>query len=402
MYQSQVKIIKIDLLCRSKFSHDSYLGPKDLMQTLKDFRDIADDPVGYARDWKARTKSRIVGYFCSYAPEEIIWAAGALPYRIFSAAETISRADSHLQAYSCSLVRGALDDALTGRLDFLDGTVFPHTCDSIQRLSDIWRLNTRFDLHLDLVLPVKLNTRSAESYLQAVIQKFQHDLAAGLEVDISERKLKKAIRTFNRIRSDLRRLYEIRAKNPGAISSADIHAIVKASMVMDRNVFGDKLAEILQWLDARKPKPLIGKKPLVLTGGLCSMPDMYQQIEAAGGMVVWDDFCTGSRSFEGTIDVHEDPLRAIGQRYFDRIICPAKHRDCFSRGDHLLKIVKSTQARGVVYVMLKFCDPHGFDYPYIKTLLEEAAIPSMLMEIEDQQISIEQLMTRIEAFIEIL
>ena len=51
-------------------------------------------------------------------------------------------ADAHLQAYSCSLVRGALEDALAGRLDFLDGAmVFPHTCDSIQRLSDIWRMN---------------------------------------------------------------------------------------------------------------------------------------------------------------------------------------------------------------------------------------------------------------------
>ena len=133
------------------------------MQILKQFHDIAGDPIGYARNWKAETQSRIVGYFCSYAPEEIIWAAGALPYRILGAGGTISRADGHLQAYSCSLVRGALDDALTGKLDFLDGTVFPHTCDSIQRLSDIWRLNAGLDFHLDLVLPVKLNTKSAES-----------------------------------------------------------------------------------------------------------------------------------------------------------------------------------------------------------------------------------------------
>jgi benzoyl-CoA reductase/2-hydroxyglutaryl-CoA dehydratase subunit BcrC/BadD/HgdB len=34
--------------------------------------------------------------------------------------------------------------------------------------------------------------------------------------------------------------------------------------------------------------------------------------------------------------------------------------------------------------------------------LDRAAIPSMLLEIEDQQISLEQLKTRIEAFIELL
>ena len=55
-------------------------------------------------------------------------------------------------------------------------------------------------------------------------------------------------------------------------------------------------------------------------------------------------------------------------------------------------------ARGVVFVFLKFCDPHGFDYPYIKSMLDEAGIPSMLFEIEDRLPAEGQLRTRIEAF----
>ena len=27
----------------------------------------------------------------------------------------------------------------------------------------------------------------------------------------------------------------------------------------------------------------------------------------------------------------------------------------------------------MVFVYLKFCDPHGFDYPYLKAMLDEAA-----------------------------
>jgi bcr-type benzoyl-CoA reductase subunit C len=370
------------------------------MERMTPFYDIANDPVGYARDWKARTQSRIVGYFCSYAPEEIIWAAGALPYRILGGGRTMARADAHLQAYACSLVRGALDDALAGRLDFLDGTVFPHTCDSIQRLSDIWRLNTGFDVHLDLVLPVKLNTRSAEQYMLAVIKKFHTDLEAGLEVDITERDLKKAIDTYNQIRSDLRRLYALRSRQPAPISSSDLHAIVKASMVMDRGELGERLVEICEGLDAHKAESGIKKIPLVLSGGICSMPDIYRHIEDAGGTVVGDDFCTGSRYVEGTMEVQDEPLHAIAQRYYRRINCPAKHRDCFSRGDHLLKIVENARARGVIFVLLKFCDPHAFDFPYLKDFLERAGIPGLLLEIEEYQISTEQLKTRLEAFIE--
>jgi bzd-type benzoyl-CoA reductase N subunit len=373
------------------------------MQIIKQFHDIASDPIGYARHWKTETRRKVVGYFCSYAPEEIIWAAGALPYRILGAAgSAISRADSHLQAYSCSLVRGALDGALTGKLDFINGTVFPHTCDSIQRLSDIWRLNAGFGFHLDLVLPVKLNTKSAEDYMHAVIKKFHDDLEAALGVEIAPVKLSKAIQTFNEIRSSLQRIYEIRRDHPGALSSRDLHAIVRASMVMDRNVLAGKLSAVVDLLQTQTPESDTAAKRLVLTGGICSMPEIYHQIEDVGGIVVWDDFCTGSRYFEGKIDPDGDLLTSIAQRYFNRIICPAKHRDCFSRGDSLLKMVKNTQAQGVIFFLLKFCDPHAFDYPYIKEILDRAGIPSMLLEIEDQQTSEEQLRTRLETFIEII
>jgi bzd-type benzoyl-CoA reductase N subunit len=372
------------------------------MQRLKQFHDIANDPIAYARHWKAKTRSRIVGFFCSYAPEEIIWAAGALPYRILGAGGSISRADSHLQAYSCSLVRGALDDALSGKLDFLDGAVFPHTCDSIQRLSDIWRLNAGLGFHLDLVLPVKLNTKSAEEYMHAVIKKFRHDLEDGLGVEITPEKLSKAVRTFNQIRTCLQRIYQIRKDHSATLSSRDLHAIVQASMVMDRNDLADRLSAVVDLLQTQHAETDTPRKRLVLTGGICSMPEIYQPIEDAGGTVVWDDFCTGSRYFEGTIDLEGNLLNSIAQRYFNRIICPAKHRDCFSRGENLLKMVENTGAQGVIFVLLKFCDPHAFDFPYIRKLLDRAGIPSMLLEIEDQQTSEEQIRTRLEAFIELL
>ncbi|MEJ2731072.1 MAG: 2-hydroxyacyl-CoA dehydratase family protein [Deltaproteobacteria bacterium] len=372
------------------------------MPKLKQFHDIANDPSAYARKWKTQTRSRVVGFFCSYTPEEIIWAAGALPYRILGGGGSISSADGHLQAYSCSLVRGALDDVLTGKLDFLDGVVFPHTCDSIQRLSDIWRLNADLGFHLDLVLPVKLNTTSAEDYMQAVIKKFRHDLEDRLGVEITPEKLSNAVRTFNQIRTGLQRIYQIRKDHSEKLSSRDLHAIVKASMVMDRNVYADSLSAVVDQLQTQHSESAMPRKRLLLTGGICSMPEIYQEIEDAGGTVVWDDFCTGSRYFEGTIDLKGDLLNSIARRYFNRIICPAKHRDCFSRGDNLLKLVKNTEAQGVIFVLLKFCDPHAFDFPYIKELLDRDGIPSMLLEIEDQQTSEEQIRTRLEAFIELL
>ncbi len=120
---------------------------------LNEMRNMADSPFVYLRDWKAKTGGRILGYFCTNTPEEMIQAADFLPVRILSSRDTISLASRHLQSYSCSLVQSSLESALRGDLSFLDGTVFPHTCDSIQRLSDIWAENLHFPFHWDLVLP---------------------------------------------------------------------------------------------------------------------------------------------------------------------------------------------------------------------------------------------------------
>jgi benzoyl-CoA reductase/2-hydroxyglutaryl-CoA dehydratase subunit BcrC/BadD/HgdB len=214
--------------------------------------------------------------------------------------------------------------------------------------------------------------------------------------------LLQAIQTFNQIRTGLKRIYEIRRDHSGTLSSRDLHAIIRASMVMDRNLLADRLSGVVDLIDTQNPEADSAGKRLVLTGGVCSMPEIYQPIEDAGATVVWDDFCTGSRYFDGKIDPEGDLLNSIGQRYFNRTICPAKHRDCLSRGDRLLKMVENTRAQGVIFVLLKFCDPHAFDYPYIKELLDRAGIPSLLLEIEDQQTTLEQLKTRLEAFIELL
>jgi bzd-type benzoyl-CoA reductase N subunit len=375
---------------------------RTIVDAIEELRAIAADPNAYARDWKQRTGGRVVGTLCSYAPEELILAGGALAFRIVGTHGSASGADAHLQTYSCSLVRRALADALDGSLDFLDGAVFPHTCDSIQRLSDIWRMNARIGFHLDVVLPVKLNTPSARAYMIAVIDKARTQLGAMLETTISDDDLHRAIATYNGIRSAMQRLYEIRSASPTAISGSDLHAVVRASMVMDRGVFLDQLTGLVAHLDAQPSSGSTAGRRIFLSGGVCNLPDVYTAIESAGGRVVGDDLCTGARGLTGLIDTTGDPVAAIAERYARRAICPAKHAGITSRGDDLVRQVKATQAEGVIFFFLKFCDPHAFDYPYLKSMLDEAGIPSLLIEVEEQTASQGQLQTRCEAFIEML
>ena len=96
------------------------------------------------------------------------------------------------------------------------------------------------------------------------------------------------------------------------------------------------------------------------------------------------------------------PSPQLPTRYLERPVCPAKHAGIFTRGENLLKIVKEKNARGVVFFFLKFCDPHAFDYPYMKECLDKEGIPSMMLEVEDQLPSEGQLRTRFETFVDMI
>lgn len=380
------------------------------MKQIDECRAVLADPEGYVRNLKQESGRKVVGTFCSYAPEEIILAAGAHPWRLFGSGGAIQRADAHLQSYCCSLVRGALEDALAGRTAFLDGVLFPHTCDSIQRLADIWRLNVSFGFHLDLVLPVKLTGDGARRYLIDVLERFRRELGAALGVTIGDEALQEAIRLTNRIRRAWARIDALAGERPGLLAGADRDALVRAATVLDRNRVATLFAEVAAALErgaadageAGKGAPAAARKRLVLSGGVCSQPEIHDFIDAAGGVVVGDDLCTGSRAFGTPIDETAAPLAGIADRILARVPCPAKHRGLTDRADHLLKLVRERKAQGVILLLLKFCDPHAFDLPCLKEALDREGIPSLVLEVEDRLPAEGQLRTRLETFVEMI
>ncbi|MBS3809516.1 MAG: 2-hydroxyacyl-CoA dehydratase [Desulfobacterales bacterium] len=374
------------------------------MNQIDRFDYVCRAPNEYAANYKQETGGKILGFFCSYTPEELIYAAGILPFRLFGTKGEIRLADAHLQSYCCSLVRGGLEAALNGSLDFLDGAVFPHTCDSIQRLSDIWRLNAGFAHHFDAVLPVKLNTDSARQYMTEVLNGFRQDLEAAFETQISDEAIRAAIRDYNLIREKLETLYGLRSRAPGLFEPSTVYRITAAAMVMERKEFLEQVTEFLDGIERDAAgKKETGRKRIVLSGGICTHPDIYDLLARAGADVVWDDLCTGARWFEGrAAEDAADPVEAVADRYLTRNVCPAKHLDIKARAGELVDTVRRQRADGVIFVLLKFCDPHAFDYPYLKGVLDEAGIPGLLLEIEDQPPPEGQLMTRFETFVDML
>jgi len=372
------------------------------MDPLVLFEQAVNHPADYAAEWKQKNSGKVVADFCSYTPAEILLAAGALPLRVFGTGGEFSMSDTLLQTYCCSLVRGILNDMLAGKLKNIDGAVFPHTCDSIQRLSDIWRLNSDLSIHLDVALPVKLNTPAAGQYMVDVMRKLKTDLETNLNISITGEQLSAAVKQTNAVRKTLAGLDRVRNDRPEAFGAGDLNLAVRAAMIMAPDQWLPAATDLLSVVEEKSDLPDFSGRRIVLSGGMCSSPDMYDTVKNSGGVIVHDDMCTGSRFFEGLIDEDRDPIEAIADRYRERIICPAKHSGIHARADYLVRTVREKNADGVIFMLLKFCDPHAFDYPYLKQRLDEENISSLFLEVEDPSVLGEQVATRIEAFMEML
>jgi len=370
-------------------------------QILAALKTIAENPFSYLGDWKKKTGQKILGYFCTHTPEEMVLAAGLLPVRLLSNPGSISLASKHLQSYSCSLVQSSLEAALRGDLNFLDGTVFPHTCDSIQRLSDIWAENLRFPFHWDLVLPVKLHTKSARAYLVQELGRFRLGLQSFIGRSISDDDLHAAIALANENRSLLRKFYLPGANGARYFSAGEFLTLVKTAALLPKEEHNARLKRLLSVV-GKEPPLSSDRVRLFLAGSVCDQSQIFELFELCGASIAGDDLCTGWRYFTADVSPEGDPLEALAERFIRKVPCPCKYNPNLDRGEDLLQRAAAAHVHGVVFIFFKFCDPHAFDYPYLKGGLEEQRIPSLLLEIEPGSQAWGSVQTRLRAFVESL
>ncbi|MGA9350305.1 MAG: 2-hydroxyacyl-CoA dehydratase family protein [Anaerolineae bacterium] len=383
-----------------------------LMEILGTFTETQETPY---TNWPDRyPRHRVMGYFCTYVPEEIIHAAGFVPVRIRSSSEAPSRAEAHLQSYTCALCRSALDQALRGDLSFLRGVVFPHTCDTIQALTDIWRMSFR-DLYVEtIVQPVNLSSPSTRPYLIAELQRFRHSLEELIGQEVSNQAIRASIELYNEKRRLLARLYDLRDR----LTAPELFAATSAGFIMPQQEYNQLLGELVEllaeegvsippslpgrgWGRVDPHKPRFKGPRLILVGAVLDDPVVLNIIEQLGARIVGDDLCTGSRYFAQPVEADGDPIAALADRYLNRLPCPAKYHPDHEQGEHLLKLVNEAKADGVVFVLQKFCDPHAFDYAIVKKKLDAAAVPHLRLEIEHAPAA-DQWRTRLQAFLEVI
>jgi benzoyl-CoA reductase/2-hydroxyglutaryl-CoA dehydratase subunit BcrC/BadD/HgdB len=370
-----------------------------LSKVLKEFETITSR--GYREAASSLPNNCVpIGFFCPYVPEELIHAAGALPFRLMGTPVKMSRAQAHLPSNCCHLVKSSLESLLQGELDFLKGIIFSHSCDAMQGLADIWALQKRTPLQFNFMMPSRLDSELSRNFLKSEIERFKNflDLNVG---KITPRNLKDSIQLFNGIRKTIRELYHRRPKWNTEISGRNFAQIIRAGNLMDRQRYLELLDDLLNALPERQggSENLI---PVFLAGNMTHSDSYFSLIEEAGAIVVQDDLCSGARFLRLMVPEDADPIDGLTDRYFTSFLCPAKHKGVRAHVETLLEDVQKSGAKGVIFLLYKYCETHFFDYPDLKQALESKEIPTLLLEVEDPSYSIGQLKTRIEAFVEML
>ena len=70
--------------------------------------------------------------------------------------------------------------------------------------------------------------------------------------------------------------------------------------------------------------------------------------------------------------------------------------------DYLVDKVRENKAQGIITLLIKYCPPHLCYYPDIRRRFVEEGIPEIMLEVEHEVVSIEQIRTRLMAFIEVI
>ncbi len=364
------------------------------------FISVCDDFYGTARAAKASGK-KVAGFVCSYAPQELLHAAGYLPVRVLGRPGGTPRADQLLQAYACSLARSSFDAALSGEFDFMDLVVFSHTCDTMQNLADLWRSSRPNQPVIIVCAPTVTSGTAARTYYRKVLDDVRKQIEA-LSGPISDEAIRASIELYARHRSLVQRLYDLRREHSELISGRELLAVVTSSMMMPKEDHLALLEPFVAGLETAAEVPQKRLPRVFVAGSVCQNMGFITALEEAGCMVVDDDLCMGGRSFSLPDAPAGDPMDALVEMYLGRRPCPAFHTPGFDPGAFLVERAQAARAAGVVFLLTKFCDPWFFDYPHVNKSLEAAGIPGLLVEVEQNLPVPEQFRTRAEAFVELL
>ncbi|MCF8145183.1 MAG: 2-hydroxyacyl-CoA dehydratase family protein [Deltaproteobacteria bacterium] len=341
---------------------------------------------------------RLIGVFPAHYPKEILWAFNCVPAEIWDPPLEVSGANAHLQPYICSVVKLGLELILQGKGDLLDGFLFPHTCDSIQNMASIVYDYLGVDKPCYFFYHPKAPYRpSSRRYyleqLKSLVSRLESDLGP-----MSKTELKRRVDEGYHLASLLREIYDERRHGMLSASNADFYRMIRQGEYLHPDDFIPVLEDFLKAYrggDRRGPG-------VILSGILPNPPEILNLLDELGVRVADDDLLCCGRRIPLNSNMDQDPFEALADSYFSMPPCTTKDSPLEARIDYLMEKIAVSKARGVIFYLVKFCEPEWFDVPRMAEAVKKGGAAVLTMDVDLNQGLSGQLTTRIEAFVEMI
>ncbi len=372
---------------------------KSLDDALLECRDqVEAAEFDTVRRWR-EAGGKVVGHFQVYFPEEIVHAAGMLPFKVRGAPVEPNKADSHFGSYLCSILKTSLELALSDVVE-MEMFVSHPICDAARNLAAIWGRNVDYPCQI-LYLPQNPNSAGSIEYLRHEYDRMRRMAEEVSGREITDDDLRNSIDVFNENRRLLRELYDIKRETPWLIAAEDAYALLSLAGMIPREEHNELLSELLPKIRERTAKQE-DRVRIVFEGAFCEQPpfDLVRMLGRTS-YVVDDDFHIGMRWVTQDVSTEGDPLWNLAEAYTEySSYSPVQHDTRKPKEDMLKARMAEAKADAAILAAAKMCEPGLEEQVTYTHALDEAGIAYFVSEFEENMTSFEQLEMQVETFIE--
>lgn len=352
---------------------------------------------------------KIVGMYCAFSPSEIVLAAGAIPVSLCGTSPVpIEAAEKDLPRNLCPLIKSSYGFGITDTcpyFHFSDVLLAETTCDGKKKMYEL--LGRIKPMHVMNLPQNSYDEDSLELWKKEMV-KFKSFLEKQFDVEITDEKLRDAIRFTNRERSIMKRLHKLNAHNPAPLSGIDM---MLAQALKGFNVDKEAGIELIEELIAQTEDMIKNglyafdeKAPRILLTGTpigVGSEKVLRALEEAGASVVALENCSAYKSLDVLVDEDKDPITALAEKYLSTPCSCMNHNN--GRLDLIRRLVEEYHVDGVVDLTWQACHTYNVEsYIVKKYIQEQLTLPFIQIETDYSDSDTGQIRVRVEAFLETL
>ena len=353
------------------------------------------------KEWRA-TGRKVIGWFNPYIPEEIIHAAGMLPFEVTGDNEPVQMhgAEAHIYSNSCSKIRTCWQLQLDGKYSFLDGLVSTHMCDQDMRLFEVWSYYKKLPYMDAIYAPRKRDEVAVNLYLND-LEVFRSRLSQYLICRIPDVHIANSIKVYNRGRELMQQLYELRKRDRPPVTGAEALEVSKAAARLPRERFNELMEQLLDEIQSTG-REIKKTMRLMIVGNDLHNTNQVANLETLDAVVVADEMNCGIRYAWGQVDTELPPMGALARFYTMGRPVDMHNWNSDGRLEFIDEMAGQYKVNGIVSEIVRFCTYNGWDKFDLKKLMEKRGIPILDIDLEYGHPAGAQVKIRAEAFMEML